>query len=103
MTAQAPSSTIDSRAAALNMFAGNVPCMFSLFDPSCENPAGWLAIFAHEEKATCGRDEPWPVCDAHRKLIQTVSHPFWRVWHNMTPVPCPGCQTPLRLDRFDPI
>jgi hypothetical protein len=103
MTAQAPASTPATRSAALTMFAGNVPCMFALQDPSCAAPALWLALFAHEENASCAHDEPWPVCDTHRKLIQTISHPFWRVWSNLQPIPCPGCQSPLRLDRFDPI
>jgi hypothetical protein len=98
-----PVSTPDSRAAALTMFAGNIPCLFSLHDPSCADPARWLAYFAHEETTTCGRDDPWPVCDTHKKQIQTISQPFWRVWNNLQPVPCPGCETPLRLDRFDPI
>lgn len=103
MTTATPVSTTASRAAALTMFAGNVPCMFSLHDPSCQNPARWLALFAHEENTTCEHSEPWPVCETHKKQIQTVSHPFWRVWHNMTPIPCTRCESPLRLDRFDPI
>lgn len=103
MTTKAPDSTPASRAAALTMFAGNIPCMLSLHDPPCGNPAVWLALFVHEESATCGYSEPWPVCDEHRKRIQAVNHPFWRVWSNLQPTPCPGCQGPLRLDRFDPI
>jgi hypothetical protein len=102
MTAQ-PASTVASRTAALTMFAGNVPCLFSLHDPPCQQQALWLALFAHEETADCGRDEPWPGCEVHKKQIQTISHPFWRVWNNLQPIPCPGCQSPLRLSRFDPI
>lgn len=67
MTTQAPVSTPATRAAALTMFAGNVPCMFSLNDPSCEAPARWLALFAHEENNTCQHSEPWPVCDQHKE------------------------------------
>jgi hypothetical protein len=101
---QAPVSTTASRAAALTMFAGNVPCVFSLSEPSCPNPARWLALFAHEENTTgCEHDEPWPVCETHKKQIQIISHPFWRVWNNLQPIPCTSCQSPLRLNRFDPI
>jgi len=104
MTAQEQTGTAASREAALTMFAGNVPCMFSRHEPACAETARWLALFVHEENtAGCGYDEPWPACDGHKKQIETISHPFWRVWNNMSPVPCPGCQSPLRLDRFDPI
>ena len=100
---QQTGGTPASRTAALTMFAGNVPCMFSLNDPACLIPAAWLAQFVHEENSACHHDEPWSVCDTHKKQVQTVSHPFWRVWSNLQPIPCPACTSPLRLDRFDPI
>lgn len=100
----APGSTAESRAAALAMFEGNVPCFFSFADPPCHAVARHLAFHVHEENtAQCGYDEPWPVCDEHKQTLQTVSNPFWRTWHQMQPVACPTCKTPLRLHRFEPI
>jgi hypothetical protein len=102
MTAIAPASTTESRAAALAMFAGQVPCVLQLADPPCPNAARWLAVFTHEENtATCGGDEPQPVCDEHKRAVQMGSHPFWRTWNNSPPLLCDWCQTPLRLDRFE--
>jgi len=84
------------------MFEGQVPCLFQLHDPSCAAAARWLAWFAHEENtARCESDEPWPVCDEHRRLLQRGSIPFWRTWWKTQPVMCPYCGTPLRLDRFE--
>jgi hypothetical protein len=102
MTMIAPGSTAESRTAALAMFEGQVPCMFQLIDPSCPHTARWLVQFVHEEAtARCDRADPWPVCDEHKRMIQMSSHPFWRTWHQMAPVPCPACQSPLRLERFE--
>lgn len=95
-------STVESRAAALAMFEGQVPCFFSLADPSCPSTAGWLAYFAHEENtARCDWCGPWPVCAEHRRIIDMMSRPFWRTWHQLEPMPCESCGTPLRLDRFE--
>jgi hypothetical protein len=100
----APAGTTESRAAALALFTGQVPCLFSLTDPSCPATAQWVAHFAHEVRAAqCDRDDPWPLCDEHKRLVQAIGHPFWRTWHNMPPVECAGCGTPLRADRFEPI
>jgi len=104
VTVTAPASTAESRAAALTMFEGRVPCLFHLADPACAAVARWLAWFAHEENtARCESDEPWPVCDQHKQVIQASSDPFWRTWHNMQPVLCTRCGTPLRLERFEPL
>src|SRR2546421_8182196 len=98
MVTEAPTSTTESRAAALAMFEGRVPCLFQLAEPSCPEVARWLAWFAHEENTVrCDTDEPWPVCDAHKKAIAMSSDPFWRTWHNSPPTLCAGCGTPLRL------
>lgn len=104
MSVTAPASTTESRAAALAMFEGQVPCALSLADPPCPNAARWLACFAHEETAgACGHEEPQPVCDEHKRQLQAASHPFWRTWWNLPPVLCDRCGTPLRLDRFEPL
>lgn len=95
-------STVESRTAALSMFEGNVPCFFSMADPSCPKTALWLASFDHEENAGhCGDVDPWPVCDEHKRIIQMASHPFWRTWHQLKPILCGGCGTPTRLGRFE--
>jgi hypothetical protein len=100
----APASTTESRAAALAMFEGQVPCLFQLTDPSCAATARWVAYFAHEViTVRCDREDPWLLCDEHKKLVWASSHPFWRTWHNTRPVLCPGCGTPLRPERFEPI
>ena len=100
----APGSTVESRTAALAMFEGQVPCLFSMADPPCPKTALWLAWFVHEEYAgDCGDAEPWPACDEHKRMIQMASHPFWRTWHNLQPNPCPKCATPMRLERFEPL
>jgi hypothetical protein len=102
--AAAPGSTVESRAAALAMFEGQVPCLFQLAEPSCPDTAAWLAWFAHEENtASCSSNEPWLLCEAHKKMVQTTSHPFWRTWHQTPPLICEPCGTPLRLDRFEPL
>jgi hypothetical protein len=86
------------------MFEGQVPCLFQLTDPSCPAAARWVVYFAHEENtARCDSDEPWPVCDEHKRIVQASSHPFWRTWHNSPPVMCPQCGTPLRPERFEPV
>ena len=89
------------------MFQGQVPCVFQLADPSCPATAKWLAWFVHEENtARCGWNEPWPVCDEHKRLIHGSSHPFWRTWYQSQAVGCPACPacgTPLRLEKFEPI
>lgn len=105
MTAIAPpGSTTESRTAALAMFEGQVPCVFSLVDPSCPELARWLAWFVHEENtAVCDRDEPWLLCDGHKRILQASSHPFWRTWNRLQPLPCDACGTPLRVSRFDPL
>lgn len=104
MTMPATGSTTESRAAALAMFEGAVPCIFQLTEPACPETAAWLAWFAHEENAVrCGRDDPWPVCGTHKKMIQTASHPFWRTWNQMPPILHDPCGSPLRLERFDPL
>ena len=100
----APGSTTESRAAALAMFEGNVPCFFSFGEPPCLAVARHLAFHVHEENTMpCGHDEPWPVCDEHKQALQAVSNPFWRTWHQMQPMLCSKCKTPLRLDRFEPL
>lgn len=100
----APVSTPESRAAALSVFQGQVPCVFQLTDPSCPNAAAWLGWLAHEENtARCDRDEPLLLCDTHKKAIAASSHPFWRTWHALPPMLCDRCKTPLRLDRFEPL
>lgn len=69
-----PASTTESRAAALAMFEGQVPCLFQLTDPSCAAAARWVVYFAHEENTVrCDREDPWPVCDEHKKLVQASS------------------------------
>lgn len=104
MTTAAPGSTAESRAAALAMFEGQVPCFFQLGEPPCPQVARWLAMFAHEENTVrCGHDEPWPVCTAHKRMVEVGSHPFWRTWHQSPPLTCEPCGTPLRLDRFEPL
>jgi hypothetical protein len=86
------------------MFEGQVPCIFSLGDPSCAAVARWLAWHGHEENtARCEWNEPWPVCDDHRQALQRVNHPFWRTWHQLAPTLCDQCGTPLRIERFDPL
>lgn len=100
----APGSTAESRAAALAMFEGNVPCVFRVAEPPCPGTAGWLAWFVHEENtADCDWDEPWPVCGEHKRSIQISSEPFFRTWHQLEPIPCGKCGTPVRLHRFEPI
>lgn len=106
MTTPAIRSTTGPQAAALAMFEGQVPCFFSLGDPSCPEAARFLAWFAHEEndsKAAGCEVAPWPVCEQHRRAIQMSSHPFWRTWHQLPPMICDDCGTPLRLERFDPL
>jgi hypothetical protein len=103
MTVIAPAGTAESRAAALAMFEGQVPCLLQLADPSCPDRARWLAWFAHEENTVSCEASPAPVCDAHRRGLQAASHPFWRTWHQMPPVLCDLCGTPLRLERFEPL
>jgi len=102
MTTVTPGSTADSRAAALALFEGHVPCFFSLTDPPCPEAAGHLAYLVHEEStANCTDADPWPVCDEHKRAMQMVSHPFWRTWHQMTPTRCHKCGTSLRVKRFE--
>jgi hypothetical protein len=99
-----PRSTVESRAAALLMFAGNIPCILQFADPPCPKQARWIAWFTHEENNTeCGYDEPQLVCDDHKRVIQKISHPFWRTWLNLDPIQCDDCGSPLRLDRLEPI
>lgn len=91
---------------ALAMFADSVPCWFEIMQPSCGNPATWIAFFDHEENTTTCRDpeaEPMPVCDLHRAAISRVSSPFWRMWFTAAPLPCGSCGTPIRLNRFEAI
>ena len=86
------------------MFEGQVPCFFSLAEPSCPNTARWLASFVHEEStARCEWGEPWPLCDEHKQVVQAMSHPFWRTWHQVPPTLCVKCESPLRLERLDPL
>jgi hypothetical protein len=95
---------VESRTAALSMFEGQVPCIMSMADPECLKAALWLAWFDHEENlGHCGDADPWPVCDEHRRMVQMASHPFWRTWHNLQSIPCGKCQTPLRLERVEPL
>lgn len=99
-------ATTESRTAALAMFEGHVPCFFSLADPPCTDLALWLAWFVHEEnspRAAGCEASPWPVCEAHKKMVAMATHPFWRTWHRMPPTLCDQCETPLRLERFDPL
>lgn len=106
MTTPATRTPTDPQAAALAMFQGQVPCFFSLVDPACPETALYLTWFVHEEndpEAAGCEAPPWPVCDGHRRAIQTSSHPFWRTWHQLEPVRCDQCGTPLRLERFDPL
>jgi hypothetical protein len=104
MTTPVTGSTVDSRAAALALFEGSVPCIFQVGDPPCHATARWLALLAHEEStAVCDYDEPWPVCDEHKRALAMISHPFWRTWHQMQPNLCGKCQTPLRVERFEPL
>lgn len=94
-----------TRAAALTMFADQIPCFFQLVDPSCPNLAAWMAYHVHEEnteRATaCGEIEPWPVCDEHRAVVQRANSPFWRVWFALKPTSCGHCHSPIRLDRIE--
>lgn len=98
-----PGSTTESRAAALTMFEGSVPCLFQLADPSCLETAKWIASFTHEENTVrCdGGHLQWPACDTHKQMVQTSSQPFWRTWYRMNPVNCDQCGTPVRLDRIE--
>jgi hypothetical protein len=100
-----PGSTTESRTAALAMFEGHVPCIYQFNEPSCEETAKWIASFVHEENVKRCDDAnlKWPVCDTHKKMIQAASHPFWRTWRHMRPIPCDRCRTPVRLDRIDQI
>lgn len=102
MTSPVTGSTTDSRAAALSMFQGDVPCLFSLGEPPCPNMARHLAWFVHEMNSVrCEENEPWPVCDDHKRGLRMISHPFWRTWHQMEPTLCGTCETPLKLERFE--
>ena len=101
MTTPANFSTPDTRAAALAMFEHAVPCFFQMLDPSCEQLAVALAHFVHEESQSCGRDEVWPVCPEHQQALRRMSLPFWRVWYAMAALPCPACEKPIRVDRFE--
>jgi hypothetical protein len=103
MTTPVTGSTVDSRAAALALFEGQVPCFFSLADPpACPATARHLAFLAHEENTSaCDYDEPWPVCEEHKRLLQMASHPFWRTWRQSPPIQCRNCGTPLRIERFE--
>jgi hypothetical protein len=104
MTTPVTGSTPESRAAALAMFEGQIPCVMQFAEPSCPETARWLAWFVHEENTSrCEHSEPQPLCDTHRKMIATATHPFWRTWHRTPPVLCDQCETPLRLERFDPL
>lgn len=86
------------------MFEGQVPCLFSLGDPPCPELARWLAWFVHEENtARCDYDDPWLVCDAHKRMVTAGSDPFWRTWKRIQPLLCDACGTPVRLDRFEPL
>ena len=104
MTTPVTGSTVESRRAALALFQGQVPCIFRLHEPPCPGTAGWLSWFVHEENtAVCDLSEPWPVCDEHKRIITMISDPFWRTWHQLAPIPCGQCKTPLRLERFEPL
>lgn len=98
-----PVSTPESRTAALSMFKGQVPCVFQLTEPPCADAAAWLAWLAHEENTVSCEASPLPVCDTHRKAIQSVSHPFWRTWYQLAPALCDRCGTPVRAERFEPL
>lgn len=104
MTMPVTGSTVDSRRAALALFEGHVPCFFSVADPYCPETARHLAFLVHEESQTvCDYDEPWPVCDEHRRVLAMMSDPFWRTWHQMPPSLCGRCRAPWRVERFEPL
>lgn len=99
-----PGSTAESRSAALTMFEGQVPCVMRFSDPPCPQTAQWIVFFAHEENLTsCDSPEPVPVCDEHKRALQMAAEPFWRTWHQMQPTLCGKCQTPMRVERFEPL
>lgn len=103
-TAAQGQSTTDSRTMALAMFEGQVPCTLQFADPSCPKTARWLACTVHEENTTpCDYEEPMLLCDEHKAVMQRALAPFWRMWHNLPPIHCIRCETPIRLDRFEAI
>jgi len=103
-TAAQGQSTTDSRTMALAMFADQVPCALQFYDPSCPKTARWLAYSVHEENTTaCDYNEPMLLCDEHKVVMQRALAPFWRMWHNLPPMLCVRCETPIRLDRFEAI
>lgn len=96
-------ATVETRALALEMFKGNVPCYFAMHDPPCPNAAAWVVYFRHLAEEDCGGQPPFPVCDEHRRLMEQVTHPFWRAWLNTEPVTCEGCGEEVTIDRFEAI
>ena len=94
---------MESRRAALSLFEGQVPCFLKIAEPSCQALATHLAFLVHEERGACGRDEPLPVCEEHRRTLAMMGDPFWRTWHDLAPTLCGMCATPLRVERFEPL
>lgn len=99
-----PDPTPESRAAALDLFAGEVPCIMSIADIGCARQAEWVVFFEHEEPArSCDHEECAPVCAVHLRLLQHCSVPFWRTWFRLSPWPCTNCGGPLRIARTEAI
>jgi hypothetical protein len=96
-------ATNETRALALAMFEGNVPCFFSTMEPWCENAAAWIVYFRHLSARDCGGMHPFPVCPEHRQAIEKATHPFWRAWFNLNPTLCDDCGAELGIDRFEAI
>lgn len=95
--------TADTRALALEMFKGSIPCILSMEEPPCPNEAAWIAHFRHLSVDDCGGQPPLPFCHEHRRNLQRAVHPFWRAWFNTDPMVCDGCGEEVTIDRFEAI
>jgi hypothetical protein len=96
-------ATPETRALALEMFKGGVPCFFSTIDPYCAQAAAWVAYFRHLSVQDCGGTHPFPVCVEHRQMMERTTHAFWRAWFNTDPVLCDGCGEEIAIHRFEAI
>ncbi|MEU3052226.1 hypothetical protein [Streptomyces griseus] len=94
----------DSYEMTLAYFDYQAPCILQLADPSCDQPARFIAIFRHlVETDECERPPRLPVCVEHRRMLALNSNPFWSMWFQQSAPPCEFCGKALQLERFDPI